>query len=160
MYDPKFLEERIKNVLQDEAQINALDFAAFLQTNEFICELNEDETIKHNPLGWNGAIGGVVGNSIGYMYFDGSTKNNEWCIFLNSYDFGDVNILNNETKETIWSYLNKCCKCNDNWANCRGGNKTILGKTFDDLCHSPLMFKSPKAETLVNVKNMLLLLKK
>ena len=160
MYDPKILEERIKNVLNGEAQKNALDFAAFLQSNNFECELNEDETTKYNLSGWNGAIGGVVGNSIGYMYFDGNSIENHWCIFLNSYDFGEINTLSDETKETIWSCLNKCGKCNDNWENCRGGNKTILGKEFDDLCHSPLMFKNSDAETLVNVKNMLLLLKK
>lgn len=140
--------------LDGETQKNVLDFIDFLRENEFQIEYNPNEYEEDK---WSGAIGGVVGNSIGYMVVNGVPR--PWTVWINSYDFGDVSTIDDAIKEAIWACLSKCGKCNPEWEKCRGGSKTILGKEFDDLCHSPLMIINPDTEKLKNIEKMLLILK-
>jgi len=55
MSEQKIIKEKIKNVLSGESLNNALDFIAFLYTNELQIDSHGDGE------GWAGAIGGLSG---------------------------------------------------------------------------------------------------
>ena len=59
----KLIENVINEILSGDSQKTALDFAAFLRANEISLDYNPDES-ESKPI-WNGAVGGIVGNSIG-----------------------------------------------------------------------------------------------
>jgi len=158
---PIKIEERIKQILTGDAQKNALDFADFLKANDIRLDYNANETEKNNPTGWNGAIGGIVGNSIGYLYISGAENcPGPWTFWFNSCDFNGSDSSDDEFKNAIWAFASPCGKCHEGWEKCRGsGKRTILGKEFIDQCHSPLMFCNPDAKTLEHMKKFLLYLK-
>ena len=144
------IEEAITQKLAGEAQNNALDFVAFLRENKLQLGSNGDGE------GW--AVGGIVGDSIGFMLVNGAKKiPGPWTIWFNSCDFEDC--ADDALKETAWAHASPCGKCNKGWKDCGGGDRTIFGKEFERLCHSPLMFTNPDAQTLEHVKKLILLLK-
>ena len=151
--------EDIMNIsLSDETLKNGLDFVAFLRANEFQIDFNPNE---YEYDKWTGAIGGVVGNSIAYMLVYPKIKSPcPWNIWLNEYDFDSDGSADDENlKGFIYDNLNHCRKCNPNWEKCRGGDKTILGRKFEDLCHSPMFFYTPDSCKLNNLKALLLKIK-
>ena len=125
------IEDVINNALEGNTKENLLEFVAFLRANDFQMEYNPNE---YHENFWSGAIGGVVGDSIGYMAINGNPG--PWVVWFNAYDFYESDPLDDEMKQTIWAKVSYCGKCNDNWENCYIGEKTILGKTFEKLCHS------------------------
>lgn len=146
------IEKKMNEVLSGDSLKNALDFADFFRANELSCEANEDGT------GW--AVGGIVGNSIGYMLVNGVEQMpGPWTIWFNSCDFGGSEPADDELKEATWSHASNCGHCHDGWKDCGGGRRTIFGKEFEWLCHSPLMFTNPNAKTLESVKKLMLILK-
>ena len=152
MAEQKTIEEKISNVLTGDAQKNALDFTAFFRANELLLTANDDGE------GW--AVGGTVGNSIGYLWL----KNDEdfpgpWTFWFNSCDFEDDGSVDDELKEAAWAHASPCGRCHAGWKDCGGGERTIFGKKFDSLCHSPLMFHNSDAKTLESAKKLILLLK-
>ena len=153
------IEEKIKVILSGDAQKNALDFAAFLRGNGIWVNYNPDES-ENKPI-WNGAVGGIVGNSIGYMSINGDEGGiGPWTFWFNSCDFDGSDSADDEFKNAIWSFASPCGKCHDGWEKCMGvGKRTILGKEFENQCHSPLMFCNPDAKTLENMKKFLIYLK-
>jgi hypothetical protein len=154
-------EGRIRDALSGEAQRNALDFIAFLRENAISLSYNAGETESNNAAGWNGAVGGIVGNSIGYLYVSGEENcPGPWTFWFNSCDFEGSDSADDEFKNAIWAFASPCGRCSDNWEKCRGsGKRTILGKEFENQCHSPLMFTDPDAGTLENMKKFLIYLK-
>jgi len=155
------LENVINHVLSGDALKNALDFADFLRTNEFHIDYNPDESDKNNENKWTGAIGGVVGDSIGYLYINtGADYPDPWNIWLNEYDFDDDGSAgDNELKELVWGNVNNCAKCHPNWEKCGGGERMVFGKKFERLCHSPMYFYMPDADKLDMLKKLMLKLK-
>ena len=155
--EPK-VENIVNEILAGEMQKNALDFIAFLRGNDFYMEFNPNEYEKGK---WSGAIGGVVGDSIAYMFVSPGTKFPcPWNIWLNEYDFNcDGSADDEELKEFIWANLNHCGKCNPDWEKCRGGDKTVFGRKFDSLCHSPMFFYTPDAQKLEKIKKLFLKIK-
>jgi hypothetical protein len=152
MYKKGFeLEDVMRDVLHGDALSNALDFAAFLRTNGI-------SIIPHNyGEGW--AIGGEVESSTGYLLLGSEDQlHGPWTFWFNSRDFEDT--ADETLKETAWANANLCSKCHDGWGECRGGEKVIFGKQYDNLCHSPLMFKDPDTKTLENMKKLLFLAKR
>jgi len=156
---PVVIEDRIDKILTGEAHKNALDFAAFLQENDIRLEFNKDE--YNNPSVWSGAVGGIVGNSIGYLFINGGENcPGPWTFWFNSCDFEGSDLADDDFKNAIWAFASPCGKCSPNWEKCRGnGKRTILGKEFENQCHSPLMFCNPDAKTLDDMKKFLLYLK-
>ena len=145
------IENIINEKLNGESKQNALDYIAFLQANEISLDSNNDGE------GW--AVGGIVGNSIGFMLING-TENmpGPWTMWLNSCDFGDADV-DDELKEAVWSHASPCGKCHAGWKDCGGGERVIFGKKFDHLCHSPLMFTNPDSKTLESLKKIVLMFK-
>ena len=148
------IEDIINKTQSGDAKKNVLDFVDFLHANNFQMEYNPNE---YYETYWSGAIGGVVGDSIGYMAVNGNPGT--WNVWFNVFGFDENDPLDDEMKETVWSKLSPCGKCNDGWETCRGGEKMILGKTFDNLCHSPLCIIDPDTKTLENMQKLLLVLK-
>ena len=148
---PRTIEEQIGHVLTGDAQKNALDFIAFLQANKISLDSNGDNE------GW--AVGGIVGESIGFMLVNGAPDcPGPWTMWFNSCDFGDGGNINDDLKETVWAHASPCGKCHAGWEDCGGGNRTIFGREFERLCHSPLMFTNPGGKTLENMKKLILIL--
>jgi len=152
------IENDLSNTLSGNKLENALDFVTFLRENEIPLDYNAPES---SYGGWNGAVGGVVGNSIGYVTFNGDTSGvGPWTFWLNSCDFAGSDLADDEFKNAIWAFASPCGKCNENWEKCMGsGKKTILGKEFENQCHSPLMFINPDVKTLDSIKKFILYLK-
>ena len=155
--NPK-LVDIINEAFTSEMRKNALDFVEFLRENEFQTEFNPNEYEKGK---WTGAIGGVVGDSIAYMLIHPNTEfPSPWTIWLNKYDFNeDGSVDNEELKKFIWENLNYCAKCNPDWNKCRGGDKIIFGKRFENLCHSPMFFYTPDAQKLEKLNRIMLKIK-
>jgi len=151
MAEQKTIEEQINIVLSGETQNNILDFVAFLRENELSLDSNGDGE------GW--AVGGIVGNSIGFMLVNGVAEMpGPWTIWFNSCDFGDKP-ADDELKETAWNHASPCGHCHAGWKDCGCGDRTIYGREFKELCHSPLMFTAPDAKTLENLERLILILK-
>ena len=149
----KLIENVINEKLTGDAQKNALDFVAFLQANDLKIEPNGDDF-----GGW--AVGGVVGDSLGFMLINGVAEvPGPWTIWFNSCDFGDADLVSDDLKETVWANTSICGKCHANWETCGGDDRIIFGRKFERLCHSPLMFNNPDAGTLENMQKLMLILK-
>ena len=147
------IEEKMNETLSGDSLKNALDFAAFMRSNEISLDSNDD-----NGEGW--AVGGVVGNSIGFMLVNGAADMpGPWTIWFNSCDFNGEDSVSEDLKETAWAHASPCGKCHDGWKDCGNGERTIFGRKFENLCHSPLMFTNPDAKTLENLKKLILLVK-
>ncbi len=145
------IEETIRDVLSCDTQKNAMDFVSFLRENELPVTANDDGG------GW--AVGGTVGDSKGYMVINGAADfPGPWTVWLNSCDFDDGALADDELKETAWAHASDCGRCHAGWKDCGGGERTIWGKTFERLCHSPLMFTDPDAKTVGNLEKLLLML--
>lgn len=151
MAEIKTIEDKISGVLHGDVQKNALSFAAFLRANGLSPDAYD------GGEGW--PIGGVVGNSIGYMLVNGAAEMpGPWTVWFNSCDFDGVGPADSETKETAWAHASPCGRCHAGWENCGGGDRVIFGKEFGRLCHSPLMFTNPDAKTLEAVEKLALML--
>jgi hypothetical protein len=148
------IEDKINEQLSGDARKNALDFLALLRSNGI--SLNSDG----DGGKWSGwAVGGTVGDSAGYMIVNGAKEfPGPWTFWFNSCDFEDC--ADDELKETAWAHASPCGHCNAGWENCGGGEGTIFGRKFERLCHSPMMFVNPNAQTVEHMKKLMLLLKK
>jgi len=144
------VEEKIIEVLSGNAQKNALKFISFLRENEILLEANNEGD------GW--AVGGVVGNSMGYMIVNGGAQ--ELWLWFNDCDFETGASVDDELKEFVWAQVSPCGKCHDGWEKCGGGTRVIFGKEFERLCHSPLMFTNFESDKLENIKKLMLILKR
>ena len=150
------IEDRINSVLEGESRKNALDFAAFLRKSGLTPECHE------SGHGWSIMRSG---DSVGFVIADGTAQiPGPWTIWFNSCDFDESGPIDNELKETAWAHASICgnfvsggkdCGCGDQ----PGFTRVIFGKTFENRCHSPLMFTDPDAKTLNNVKKLLLMIK-
>lgn len=142
------IELAIREKLTGDAQTNALNFLEFLRANEWQVDSGEEG----NGEGW--AFGGVVAKSLGYLLINGAPQlPGPWTIWFNSCDFGSETADEN-LKQTAWAHASECGRCHDGWKDCGSGERTIFGKRFGNLCHSPLMFTNPDAETLALIKEL------
>ena len=144
------VEDEVKNSdLSESLKKHTLDFVSFLKDNEFSIEREGDEDGK----GWK-----IVykNECIGHMNFANIG------IWIDTCDFGDS--ADGILKETTWANVRVCdyfssggkrCGCHDQ----PGLTKVIFGKVFNNLCFALLEFMNPDAETLENIKKLMLLFK-
>ena len=145
MFEKILIEDVINEKLSGNLRANALDFVGFLRQNEMGLDPNGDD-----GAGW--AVGGVVGDSLGFMVINDTDP---WTIWFNSCDFDDS--ISDELEEAVWAHANNCGRCHDGWENCGSGSRIILGKKFEKLCHSPLVFNNPEGKEYEDMKRLLLL---
>ena len=147
---PMEIEEVINKKLKGDAQQNALGFVAFLRGNEVRLEVNN---ISKDGCGC--AIGDV-----GCMAISKKPAHiAPWTIWFNSCDFDESAPIDEALKETAWANAGICGHCHAGWKDCGGGEQTIFGRKFERLCHSPMMFVNPDAQTVEHAKKLLLMLK-
>jgi len=147
----KELKAVINGSLEGDMQKNALDFAAFLEANDILIESNGD------GRGW--AVGGVVGNSNGFMMVDSIGKN--LGIWINDCNFSDGDSADNDLKAFALAHVVNCPQepCVGGGCAEKNHRNTIFGKEYESICHSPLAFLNPDAKTCENVKKLFLMLK-
>ena len=146
------IEDKINSVLDGDSKKNALDFVAFARANNVSFTVNKDD-----DAGW--AVGGVVGKSLGFMLVNGAADfPGPWTLWFNSCDFKDDGAVDDDLKQTAWNHAADCGRCHAGWEKCGGGDRTMFGKEFARLCHSPLMFTNPDAKTRENMQQLLLML--
>ena len=154
------IEEAINDILRDDALNNALDFAAFLRTNDFL-PVWHDSGDGWSIMRADEGIGFIVVNRVEKW----GIKPRSWTVFFNSCDFDGDAPANDDLKEIAWTHLNICGHYLSGGKRCGCGNQpgrrdTIFGKECEHLCHSPLAFTNPDAQTVEHMKKLMLLLKK
>ena len=155
MQDEKSIGYKINNAMAGDARKNALDFTAFLLANGITPECHESGD------GWSVMYSG---ESIGFIVITGAEQfPGPWTLWFNSCDFGD-GAADYDLKEAAWTHASICGHFSSGGKNCGCGNqpgfrRVIFGKTFENRCHSPLMFHNPDAKTLEYVKRLMLALK-
>ena len=122
---------------------NALDFAAYIRTNEMVAGGNHGEVCYKDKC-------------ICYMHLDGTEQEpGPWTIWTDG-DYGreraDVPI-DKHTKEIAWAHVNFCADCGGSCSP--GKRKVIFGKEFDNVCSADMAFYVPDAEALECVKKLL-----
>ena len=120
----------------------ALDFDSFLRTNKIPPKLY---------------VISIVGDGGDFLHI------RPWVIFFNDYVSID-DVTDDELKEFAWKHAHICDYFITDGKRCGcgrqpGSQKNILGKEFENICHCPMQFINPDAETLENMKKLLLLLK-
>ena len=152
MAEKRLIEDKINSVLNGDKQKIALDFAAFMRTNGFSIEGDE------NDYGWGVSY---KGNGAGFIKFSG-VETELWLWFGRDCDFGSSVPTDDDLKETIWSGVVICpqstCSPPDSCEGSKEGYK-IFGKEFDRTCYCPLGFYNPDAKTMENIKKLMILLK-
>ena len=146
------IEDKINDVLDGEKQKNALNFIAFLKTNEFLL-------VEHDEYGYGWSIE-YKGQSFAFVKIPGEEK--ELWIWAGDV-FNTECSADDDFNNFIWSNVVICpqstcpskrhCGCEQNACG------TIFGKEFDSTCYSPLGFFNPDAKTLENVKKLMLFFK-
>jgi len=137
-------EEEIKTHLIGDLQKDALEFLAYLESDELaldsvgeqICEILI-HPINNQPY-WN------------IYFFKHSSVFNT--------DRQDLPI-DDELKEFVWSLVKTCTYFRTNGKECGcgdqpGSNLTIFGKNFNNCCHAVIWFGNPDAETVNKIKKL------
>ena len=135
------IEDKMKSVLIGDALKNALDFAEYLQANEFA--VNDHEV-------------SYKGKAVCYMHIaEGEDYPCPWTIWSEgNYSVENPEIpLGEGMKEIAWANVNKCSSCGGDCAPGKRG--AIFGKEFDSLCNAVMAFYIPNAEVLECVKKLL-----
>lgn len=155
------IEDVIMAVLQGDARRNALDFVAYLRTNEIPLEESENY--------WEVAY---KDRCVCFLYINGAgEKPGPWTIWSDqepgawaSWPGGDDHgeprdfPMDAHTKEIAWANVNFCGSCGGDCSP--GKRKTILGRDFDNVCGSAMAFTNPDTEALDCAKKMVALRKR
>jgi len=142
------VEDDVKNSgLSENLQKQTLDFIAFMKENGLLIEPENDEN------GWQILY---TDECVGHMNFANAG------IWIDTCDFGGGGSADDALKESAWAHVRGCehyssggkqCGC----GNQPGFNRTIFGKKYENLCFSHLEFMDFDAETLGNIKKLILL---
>jgi len=146
------VEDGVKNSnLSNDLQKAHIEFCRFLKDNGFSIEPETGD----DGIGWK------------IVYMDecvGHTNYANAGIWLDVCDFGGGDPADDTLKEAAWAHVRTCehfssegkkCGCGDQ----PGFDKVIFGKKFENLCFALLEFMNPDAETLEDIKKLILLFK-
>ena len=150
----KKIEEVINDVLKGDAQKNALDFVAHLRANDVPLEEADNYwEVKYK------------GECLCYLFINGSDEEpGPWTIWSDQTpgswaswdDYSGKSAdetVDKHIKEIAWAHANVCGNCGGSCSP--GKSKTILGKTFDNICNSTMAFTNPDAKALTCAKKMI-----
>lgn len=155
------IEDAISAVLTGDAQKNALDFVAYLRASEI--------PIQESDTYWDIQY---EGKSVCFLWIDGANQApGPWTIWsdqepgtwIHWQDESGSNThekfyLGEHTRNVVWAHVNRCANCGSDCSP--GKRKTVLGKSFDNLCGSALAFTNPDAEALYCAKEMVAMRKR
>jgi len=144
------IEDVINETLTGDTHTNALDFITFLRSKDYSVDWDGNWwCVKHKddcPV--------LLGINTGGIQF-GALFN--YCTFDNNSSVSD------DLQETTWAHVQICKHFESGGKKCGCGDQpgivAIFGKEFN-VCKSPLTFLDPDAETLENMKQLILLLGK
>ncbi|MCL2546922.1 MAG: hypothetical protein FWE06_06975 [Oscillospiraceae bacterium] len=141
------MSERVKPKIEEEFNTN---LSGDLLTNALAFVEHMDEI-----SGWN-----HLGEAICFFVTEPSTlriffgQNSSVCTSdFNSYPISD------EMKNFVFNNLNQCNHFRTNGEVCGCGSQPgqsfiILGEKFDNICHCPIMFVNPTADTFEEIKKL------
>jgi len=148
------VEDVLGEVLDGDAQTNALDFVAFLRANK----------LSPNLAAANSWAVAYKGQRVCFIRTYGSAnyhnlKGGSWHIcFANSkfanFDDEQYN-LDEKLKNLIWDNISHCQ--NHDYACNPGDPMTIFGKKFDSVCHQWLFMINPDANAVECAKKIIML---
>jgi len=144
-------ERYICENLEENAQKNALDFAAFLRASEM--QLERCGGYWEDKLYW--AVN-YHDQSVCYILIDDKEKPCRWTIWSDdsgSQWFADVP-LDDRMKNIVWDNVDVCEKTDRCFDGCRRSSKTIFGKAIDNVCGTAIKFEDPNAETVECMKKI------
>ena len=151
MSDEKLtIEHDVKNSgLSENLQKHILNFVNFLKDTEFSIE-SEDDGNGWQIINMNECVGHMNFSNVG--------------IWIDTCDFGNSSSADDVLKEFTWTHVRVCEYFSSGGKQCGcskqpGFNKTIFGKKYNNLCFAHLEFINPDAETLENIKKLMLLIK-
>lgn len=150
----KSIEDTLKDAFSGDSLKNALDFIAYLKTNE----LSPDSTYPNsfNYLGesvcvictFDEAFGKKLESPVPVIFFNGDDvcEPKNFPVDANLKEFAQANVH-------FCAYFTsngKECGCKDR----PGRSIAIFGKEFNNVCHSPLWVFNPDTEALENIKKL------
>ena len=150
-------EAVINETLKDDTKKNALDFITYLGTDEM--------SYTHSDFCWDVRY---KDESVCFIMIGGfeDKQLNHWVIWSDqvpgswaNWDDGENNggyvdfPVDEHIKELAWANVNICGRCGGECSP--GKRKTVLGKEFDNLCQSAIVFTNPDAETMECAKKMI-----
>jgi len=133
------LEDAIAENLRDTEQKNALDFCEFLRANSMSPRWTAANA-------WRAIYKKEV---VCYIRIHGTARShnltdNEWHIDFGKYDRKYDQAVSG-LKEAAWANIKPCTKC----GTCApGGYALILGKEFENVCHSYVVIKNPDGDNM------------
>jgi len=144
------IEDDIQNSnLNEELKKKNIELCNFLKDNDFLIEPENDGN------GWEIIY---LKKCVGHMNY------NNVGIWIDTYDFGDSDAVNDTFQEYILSHVRNCeyfsscgkqCGC----GNQPGFNITIFGNILKNICFSHLEFISPDEIALDSIKKLMILFK-
>jgi len=143
------IENAINEKLTGETQANALDLIAFMRANEF---LNED--------GWEIYYKGEGIGCIDIAKID-SDKDEFWFWPSLGWDIDGNGSAYDELKEFAWAHVRICRqkKYCAGYCDASRNRWKIFGKEYESTCHAPMSFTNPNANTVENIKKLMLIIK-
>ena len=153
--------EKIENIIAEtlvgEAQENARSFVRRLLRHNLLFE---------NGKGyWEGKPYWMVkykNEYVCFLFIHGSPAKYEgepegWMIWSGENDssWRADRLLDDQTKETAWKNVDVCGKCSPDSLCFGGSRKTVLGKTFDNVCRTTFRFDNPNAEAVECAKKLI-----
>jgi len=140
------IEDVINETLTGDIQKNALDFIAFLRTNDY-------------SVDWDGTWWCVNYKDDCPTLLGVNTGGVQFGALFNYCNFDDDNSVDDGLKETAWAHVQICKHFESGGKKCGCGDQpglvTIFGKEFNT-CKSPLTFINPDAQTLAHIKMLML----
>jgi len=143
------IEDFILEVLTGDTQKFALEFVAYLRTNEMLFE-------RCCNGYWEDKLYWFVKYQNQYVCFillDGYEKGH-WVIWSDDSDsncFEDFP-LDEHIRKVAWENVDFCINCGNNCSS--GENKTIFGKQFSNVCRTTMRFDNPDADELDCLKKV------
>ena len=154
------IEDVIYDVLSGDEQKNALDFVAFLRKNKMSPQWGSTNSWAVSHKNKRVCFIRLAGTAHYHNLESGS-----WHI--NHVNYGRINltdcaeeydhyISNENLEDLVWNSVRYCAKC----SNCKPGNVVmILGKQFDEMCHSWFVMKNPDGDALNFAKKIVIMSK-
>jgi len=147
------IENYISEILTEDAQHNALEFASYLRASEM--QFERGKGYWEDKLYW---LIKYKDEYVCFILINGSEDKTEpegltiWSDDSGSNCFEDFP-LDERMKEVAWKNVDICGNCGG-CDNPGGTRKTIFGKEFDNVCRTTMRFTNPDAEALEYLKKM------
>ena len=146
---PNHIENAINEILNHDAQKNAMDFVKYLRMNDM--EFERGQGYWEDKYYW---VVKYNGEYVCFILLGGDDgKGKSWTIW--SDDSGSMwfedSPLDENTKKTAHANVDFCGNC----GSCGGGtSKAIFGRAFDNVCRTVFRFDNPDCAAVECAKKL------